>query len=180
MHLIARRVLLLLSCAWLLPMSASALMVTREFTGSWFDPAKVGQGFNLDIVNNSAGKTAVLYWYTFDGNGRPLWLYGQSSVADGDRVALSLFEVSGPRFAEDFTGSQLGLLPFGQIELRFASCNTANASYSGNLGTGSFNLVRLTQGFGGTCTGTLVDDGKATTLGNAPLNSSGIAETIRA
>lgn len=174
---VRRTLLLWLSLALSAP--APAVLLTREFTGSWYDPAKVGQGFNLDVVDNSSGKTAVLYWYTYDAAGRPLWLYGQAVIPAGNSVSMDLFEVSGPRFAQDFSANQLGLNRFGQIQLSFSSCTAGAAVYSGTLGIGSFNLSRLTQGFGGTCTGTLIDDGKASTVADAVLNVSGLAETIR-
>lgn len=140
----------LLSCC----LSAQATSVTAGMTGAWFDPARNGQGIQVQVVGTER-KEVLLYWYTFDASGNPLWLYAQAPITE-DTVRLSAFEVRGPSFVQN--AAPVTLRRFGELELSFDSCNSGRMRYSTTLGTGEIQLSRLSQTFGAACTGTLIDD----------------------
>lgn len=48
-----------------------------DLSGSWFDPARSGEGISLQILDRGE---PMLYWFTFDEDGNQMWLFevGQS------------------------------------------------------------------------------------------------------
>jgi hypothetical protein len=134
---------------------ASAAQITASMTGAWFDPARNGQGIQVQVIG-AQQKELLLYWYTFDQAGNPMWLYAQAPVT-GDVVQMSAFEVRGPKFME--SAANASLRRFGELELSFDDCGRGRMRYSTTLGAGEMALSRLSNTFGAACTGTLVDDG---------------------
>ena len=51
--------------------SGSVFALDECFTGSWFDPDRVGEGINVEV--NKDGALTVAYFYTFDKRGRQIW-----------------------------------------------------------------------------------------------------------
>lgn len=65
-------------------------------SGSWYDPARSGEGFNIEIFRPAGSQEdhAMVYWYTYEpGTGKPLWLVG-SGPAESD---IPLYSTSGGR-----------------------------------------------------------------------------------
>ena len=55
--------------ATLVPATAAA--IDPSYSGSWYNPPESGSGFNLEIFSKTR---ALLYWYTYDDAGDPVWL----------------------------------------------------------------------------------------------------------
>ncbi|KFN48895.1 hypothetical protein [Arenimonas composti] len=66
-----------LALAFALPAAA----IDPSYSGSWYNPPESGSGFNLEIFSRDR---AILYWYTYDDAGEPVWLYSEG-VIEGDR-----------------------------------------------------------------------------------------------
>jgi len=50
-----------------------------EYSGSWYNPDQSGHGFSMefDLLPNGSGLTqGVIYWYTYDNQGNPIFLAG--------------------------------------------------------------------------------------------------------
>ncbi|MEJ2401227.1 MAG: glycoside hydrolase family 16 protein [Xanthomonadales bacterium] len=57
--------------------------VNPAHSGSWYNPDEDGHGFSIEIGNALDGSpAAVVYWYTYDVAGQPIFLVGQG-VPDG-------------------------------------------------------------------------------------------------
>ncbi len=48
-------------------------------SGSWYDPSRSGEGI---IVQQLGEDSALLYWFTFDEQGEPMWLFDVGMVRD--------------------------------------------------------------------------------------------------
>jgi beta-glucanase (GH16 family) len=65
---------------------ATTPQVNPAHSGSWYDPDEDGHGFSIEVGNAPDGSpTAVVYWYTYDTAGLPIFLVGQG-VPDGTRL----------------------------------------------------------------------------------------------
>lgn len=54
-----------------------------DFVGSWFNTAQSGHGFSVAFGENTNGEpVAVVYWYTYDDQGQPIFLLGTGNIAD--------------------------------------------------------------------------------------------------
>lgn len=95
------------------------------FTGSWFDPERSGEGIQLQWTPSNE---VLLTWYTFDTQGRQLWIVGQGQFEAGVARFADLFTASGPRFGAAFDPDDLALEPWGSAEIQL-NCTGASFSY---------------------------------------------------
>ncbi len=118
----------------------------------WFDPARSGEGWMLEVL---PGKSAVLYWFTFDDEGNPRWLGGAGHIVqneDGDAVVFDdLYAVRGPRFGPGFNPADLVHERQGHATLRFHDCEHGVIAFDAYGQQGEFALSRLTHTMGSGC-----------------------------
>ncbi len=157
---------ILLPLAWLvcaLPLVATAsdLLVTRNFSGLWDQPAHESQGINLQIVDQSGGnKAALAYWFTYGDDMMSAWFVGVGSV-NGNRVSMTLFEGAGVGFLESNRPGDNRVTQVGSMQIEFSSCDEGVATFNTQLasvGSGSFEIERLTDLFRTNCSGGISDD----------------------
>lgn len=128
------------------------------YSGIWFEPARSGYGFNLEVVPQGPnGRTVVAYWYTYRPDGSPLWLIGQGQAGASAPTTMDLYEGGGigAQFPFAFSSSALTLTKWGTASLTFTSNNTLNVSYQpqrAGYSAGNLSLVRLTELAGRRCT----------------------------
>jgi hypothetical protein len=154
---------------------AFAAPITSAMTGAWYDPSRSGQGIQVQIVGQSQ-KDLLMYWYTFDAVGNPLWLIASAPIT-GDIAKMTALEVRGPRFAVN--ASPVASQAFGEIEIEFNDCQSGVMRYNTRLGAGVMPLTRLSSTFGQSCTGTFVDDRTplTSTQSDGSTSSVGVALT---
>src|SRR6478736_6513500 len=78
----------------LAPRSAAA--VDPSYSGSWYNPPESGSGFNLEIFSP---ERALLFWYTYDDFGDPVWLYSEG-VIDGETIDFDVYYADGMFFSD--------------------------------------------------------------------------------
>src|SRR5205823_6752312 len=122
-------------------------------TGSWYEPATSGQGFEVevfpDLVSPGTGFVQVS-WFTYDtvigGAERQRWYTAQGQVVTGQpSPSLTILQNTGGNFnAPPMTNAQ----QVGTATLRFDSCTSGQLVYNFSDGTGrtgTIPLTRLTQ-----------------------------------
>jgi hypothetical protein len=131
------------------PPSAS---ITPGFSGSWFDQAREGEGFNIEIGGPELAPYLLTYFYTYDATGNQMWLTGFADISGSDTVVVDMTVTSGAVFGDDFDPTDVSYDPWGTITFQFSSCEAGTASYnSPEFGTGTFNLFHLTRIAGLSC-----------------------------
>ena len=124
----------------------------QGLTGSWYDPAESGQGFEVEVFADpaSGSGSTLVSWFTYDtvagAEDRQRWYTAQGPVVTGQPSAsLTLFQNSGGNFnAPPATTARA----VGGATLRFSSCTSGQFSYSftdGSGRVGTIPLTRLTQ-----------------------------------
>ena len=118
-------------------------------SGSWFDPATAGTGFNVEIsqdASTESGPLLVVYWYDFR-DGRKIWASGVAPFDFGaSEVTVELLAVDDPAEA-DFRNPPAGerFETWGSLSLRFLDCRRAVFSYDTVAqGSGQIDAIRLT------------------------------------
>lgn len=122
--------------------------VDGSYSGSWYNPARSGEGLLLELVDDE-NPTAVVSFYTYapDGSGEQVWLFGSGPLV-GDTAIADMVITEGAQFGESFDAADVVRTPWGQISIRFTSPTTAELEYNsvmGDFGSGAFDLSRLTQ-----------------------------------
>jgi hypothetical protein len=120
--------------------------------GHWFDPARDGEGFALEILDNDG---ALLYWFTYDETGQQRWLTAVGRTqrdADGDYLDFPQLVVTrGGRFGPNFDPAQVERRAVGTATLRFADCDSGEFSFSAFGQALTLPLRRLAHTMGMPC-----------------------------
>lgn len=123
----------------------SAALPDRSRAGSYFDPARSGEGFQLSV--EADGSTAILSWYSYD-DGRQLWALGNANL-QADRVLIDNAVITrGTGFGPDFDPAQVQRIPFGSIEVQWLDCNDVQVRITPvleGLAAGSRRMTRIVQ-----------------------------------
>lgn len=118
-------------------------------TGSWFNPATSGQGFEIEVFPDlTAVGQGLLFagWFTYDVTvgGGPRWYSLSGNVSTNGTTTLQIYDVEGGDFnAPPSVGAQ----SVGVATIAFSDCSTASLSYSftdGSSRTDTIALKRLT------------------------------------
>jgi hypothetical protein len=132
--------------------AASAGMLRLGLTGSWFDPATSGQGFEIEVAPDSAnfGFNVMVGWFTYDvgasgGAERQRWYTLFAHVGPGDYwapVALDIYRNVGGNFdAGPITSAQ----KVGSATLLFTACDRGTLDYAFTDGSGRSGRIPITR-----------------------------------
>lgn len=117
--------------------SAAGKVISGNLAGGWFDPARSGEGFFIDVSNVGTRKVLFASWFTYL-SGQQQYLVGSVDVPPGATgVDVPLFSTKGTGFGSQFVASQVQITPWGSIRLDFASCNQMRVTYNGGGQTGT-------------------------------------------
>lgn len=117
--------------------------------GSWFDPARNGEGFHLQILTDDS---AVMQWFSFTPEGEKQWFVssgGQISYPAEDTALIEFEDVLTARggvFGPDFNPNDIVLERWGSLQFELG-CEGGQVSYQAidpDYGTGGYPLIRLT------------------------------------
>lgn len=148
------------------PLEAPAILwakQTNEFplmalhTGSWYNEATSGTGFNIEITHDAStesGPLAIVYWYDFDA-GKQIWMTGVKAFEWGDhRVSIDLFTANYPVAGADFQQPPANdaFEVWGSLDIQFSSCNRGQVRFdSPERGQSVIDVVRLSLPVGASC-----------------------------
>ena len=73
-------------------------------SGSWFNQSQDGHGFSMEFgVSIDGVPTPVIYWYTYDDAGDPIFMVGvlgEGQTMEGNRVEVTFVSPSGMNYGE--------------------------------------------------------------------------------
>ncbi len=123
-----------------------------ELSGSWYNVATSGQGFNLELVND---RRFLLYFYGYGNSGEHLWLYGDydppgRTFGYGQPVDVPMYFVTGGNFS-NFNAANISSRVWGTARISFQSCQRATVELSGEAGTQVLVLDKLLTPMGLSC-----------------------------
>lgn len=132
-----------------------AFPILELHTGAWFEPAKSGRGFNVEIADDPAnpnGARMVIYWYDYF-EGEQVWMTGSVGFDWGaSSLQVPMLITRGGQFGDAFDPAQVQLTEdWGTLTVRFTGCRSAEFSYESAFGSGSMSLQRITQPLGSRC-----------------------------
>lgn len=128
-----------------------ALAGLRSRSGAWYVPERSGEGW---LVEDLPGGQSLVYWFTYDPQGRQAWILGLGRREDQRIVIDDLRITRGTRFGTDFNAATVERVPWGRLELNFQNCGSAELRYTSSLpeyGSATRNAQRLTTLAGAPC-----------------------------
>ena len=106
----------------------AAAAIDPSYSGSWYRPSESGSGFNLEIFGDDR---ALLFWYTYNDDGQPVWLYSEGEIA-GDTIDFVTYYADGMLFSDLDTADKNNRV-WGALVMDFTDCNTATITYDSTL-----------------------------------------------
>jgi hypothetical protein len=96
----------------------------------WWNPAESGWGINIA----HQGDVLFLTWFTYDSDGKGLWLVGSDIRKTGNATyAGTLYRTAGPPMsASPWDPSKVARIPAGSATLTFATDNSGTFAYTVN------------------------------------------------
>lgn len=114
-------------------------------SGSWYDPLQPGQGLTVQWLSS---ESMLMVWFTYDTEGRPYWIIGQSEDGSTNPIVFpELLTVRGPIFGDEFDPADTEQSVWGQAELSL-DCQGGALEYESNADgfeDGILPLERLTE-----------------------------------
>ncbi|MCB1588969.1 MAG: hypothetical protein KDI37_06595 [Xanthomonadales bacterium] len=121
-------------------------------SGSYYDPARPGEGIFVEVGRAGGRRVLFVSWYTYQ-DGLPLWIIGNVDFPEGaTSVTVPMLTFSGTGFGPAFNPAQVVSSPWGQATFRVISCNELSFDWVRTADglSGSYNYVRLVDGLLGT------------------------------
>ena len=99
-----------------------------EYSGSWYYPEQDGHGFSMEFGEQEDGPPlAVVYWYTYDNLGNPIFLVGNGEP-DGNTLEVEFVSPYGMKYGE-FDPATVVREDGGTARFEFADKDNAVFSY---------------------------------------------------
>ena len=120
-------------------------------SSAWFDPAHNGEGFMLEIL---PGERAVMYWFTYDDEGRQDWYVAEGAITANRIEFPELLRVSGGEFGPGFDPARVERAVVGSARFVWSSCDSGAMSWQLDGQTprrGRLELTRLSRVMGLDC-----------------------------
>lgn len=130
--------------------SAGPIPISGAQSGSWYDPARNGEGLLLEVGRTGTQRTLVASWYTYR-DGRQMWLVGSAPLAEGaSSVSVPMVVTRGASFGLAFRPGDVVAEAWGTLQLRFPSCGQLTMDYAQSGGeSGTLTMQRILDGIDG-------------------------------
>lgn len=136
------------------------LIITKSFTGSWYNLETSGQGFLIEVIKVNGQKKALATWFTFDTNGNQMWLIGVGDI-QAQQISFEMLKTEGGTFGNAHDPNNINSNIWGDVTVTFDNCNSASVNWtpvSSEFTSGSMPLTRLTSINNLNCSGGLSDE----------------------
>lgn len=120
------------------------------YSGSWwFGPTHYGEGLLIEIINIGGTLYILVYWFSYDTIGDPMWMVGVAEFPGFGPVVLGMEQLEGPVFGPGFDPTDVVRTAFGTITVEFLTDDTGTMDFaSPAFGAGSYDISRITSIFG--------------------------------
>jgi len=115
------------------PDGTLALEIGGHVSGSWFDPARGGEGMIVEVGERPNGaKYAGFAWYTYDPQGHPSWIVGNQDLPAvlPRTVTIPALFIRGGGFAGNFNPTTLDAKAWCKVTLTVPTFTTLRLDYA--------------------------------------------------
>jgi hypothetical protein len=95
-------------------------------SAAWFDLDRNGEGFMLELLE---GGRAVMYWFTYDGEGRQDWYMAEGAINANVIEFPEMVQVSGGVFGPDFDPGLIERTPVGHARFVWSGCDAGEMKW---------------------------------------------------
>lgn len=130
-------------------------LVEPASSAMWYDVSRNGEGFMLEVI---ASNRAILYWFTYDTDGRQDWYFGDGEIRGNRVIFTDILRVAGGEFGPGFDPEKVTRTAVGSASFTWSDCSSGVMNWvmdrdGGARRSGRMNVSRLTQVMGFPCAG---------------------------
>ncbi len=114
-------------------------------SGAWFDPSHDGEGWMLETLPNGS---MVVYWFTFDDQGRQAWFVGVASMEGRTVWTEDMLITRGAHFGDKFRAEDVERVRWGSFGFSFEDCAIGKMRYASSdarFGEGTLEPTQLAR-----------------------------------
>ncbi len=141
--------------------SSDHFMVTRHFTGAWDQVDHESQGLTLEVIEQADdSRRSVVYWYTYGTDRKTAWYLGIGDLVD-DRIEFELYDSTDVGFLQNAQPGNNSVHSIGTMTVVFDSCDSGAVTFEtshAEVGSGAFNIARISEVMNTHCSGSISDD----------------------
>lgn len=105
------------------------------YGGLWNNDRNGEAGWGLNLAQSTSGNLFGT-WYTYDANGKPLWLVWPGCTwSSPTRCTGALYSTAGTPYTKSYKNSEFSVTAIGSLTVNFTSNKVAQMSWSLNDGT---------------------------------------------
>lgn len=141
--------------------STDHFMVTRHFTGAWDQVDHESQGLTLEVIEQADdSRRSVVYWFTYGADRKTAWYLGIGDLVD-NRIEFELYDSTDVGFLQNAQPGNDSVQSIGTMTVVFDSCDSGAVTFEtshAEVGSGTFNIARISEVMNTHCSGSISDD----------------------
>ena len=95
---------------------ADLILAEGKATGQWYNPARDGEGFYVEVVGEGDNIQIAIAMYSYDSEGEQLWVVGNVPIsADATVATVPLFLIEGPVWGSGYDPADRETTEFGDV-----------------------------------------------------------------
>lgn len=119
----------------------------QQFSGAWYDPARSGEGFVVEVLEDGSG---LVYWFTYrpDDSMHQAWMIGMGEFEGQTLLIDDLIQPVGGAWGDNFDPDTIELEHWGTLSLEFHEQDNGHVFWNSvdpDYGSGDHPIERLTQ-----------------------------------
>ena len=124
---------------------ADLVLADGQATAQWYNPNRDGEGFFVEIFVVGDDTLISIAMFTYDEDGDQMWLTGVAGLNSGQTlVTIPVNRFDGPVWGPDYDMGDLNMIPFGDINVSFPTCDTGmfQVISSAGFANGTYSTIR--------------------------------------
>ena len=106
--------------------------INPGLTGTWWNSARSGEGFLLEVGYDANGLFFFASFYTYDSLGNQVYLFSQGPVTGGTSVEISVWITEGRMWGANFDPDDGSTTQWGTATFTFPSCTAGSIAFVPN------------------------------------------------
>jgi hypothetical protein len=106
--------------------------VNPGLTGTWYDAARAGEGWLLEVGYIAGAKFMFASFYTYDSLGNQVYLLAESTAIEGNSVEMVVYMTEGAMWGPDFNPDDVARPLWGTATFTFPGCGGATVELMAN------------------------------------------------
>jgi hypothetical protein len=107
---------------YLQDLGATGFSVNPGLTGTWYDAARAGEGWLLEVGSINGAMFMFASFYTYDTLGNQVYLLAESQAINGDSVEMVVYMTEGAMWGTDFNPDDVARPLWGTATFTFPGC----------------------------------------------------------